>query len=54
MAEYKRVEYMCTRCGHKITLPINSGRPDPGFCPKNGKTKDGFPRPHSWRINRKY
>ena len=42
-----RREFMCTRCGQKVSRAINSGRPDPGRCSKS-KTKG----PHSWVKNR--
>jgi len=48
------VEYMCSYCGKKVVKNIKSGRPDPGTCPRKGKTKTGKTSPHSWRVNRKF
>lgn len=48
-----RIEYMCSYCGAKITMPRNGGRPQPGYCPRKPRTKDGKMKPHSWRVNRK-
>lgn len=46
MSRDKRVEYMCTYCGHRQTRPKSNGRPMPGRCPK----RDG--KPHRWVINK--
>lgn len=45
----KKVEYMCTYCGHKETRKEGMGRPMPGRCPRREGNK-----PHRWVINRKY
>lgn len=49
----KRIEYMCSWCGRKTTRLATAGRPEPGQCPKKGKTNDGKLKPHTWVINRK-
>lgn len=49
----KRIEYMCSWCGKKTTRPAQLGRPEPGQCPRKGKTADGRSKPHTWVINRK-
>ena len=49
MSGIKRIEYMCSYCGRKMTIGENTGRPLPGVCPR--KQNGG---PHSWRVNRKY
>lgn len=54
MATDKRVEYMCTWCGQKVTRSSALGRPSPGQCAKKGKTNDGRAKPHTWVVNRKY
>ena len=46
------IEYICTYCGAKKLKGLNMGRPEPGACPRKGKTADGRPKPHSWRRNR--
>ncbi len=43
----KRIEYMCTHCGKKETRSENTGRPNPGKCPR--KSNGG---PHVWVKNR--
>jgi len=50
----KKIEYMCTWCGKRVTKIANSGRPEPGKCPKKGTTRDGGGKPHTWVINKKY
>lgn len=30
----RRIEWMCTTCGRKVTRGEQSGRPLPGICPK--------------------
>lgn len=47
--EPRTAEYKCTYCGKVVHRGINTGRPDPGTCPRK---KNGGP--HSWAINRKY
>lgn len=54
MANYKQVQYKCSYCGAMTTRSATAGRPDPGTCPRKGKTKDGRTKPHSWVINRKW
>lgn len=49
MSGIKKIEYMCSYCGRKMTKGENTGRPLPGVCPR--KQNGG---PHSWRVNRKY
>ena len=46
----KTIEWKCTWCG--MTKIRSIGRPDPGNCPRKGKTKDGRPKPHTWVKNR--
>ena len=42
------IEYMCRNCGAKNARGVNSGKPQPGRCPrKNGK-------PHSWIVNKRF
>ena len=53
MAKYAKIEYMCSFCGQKVSRLFESGRPEPGNCPRK-KKKDGTMGPHSWKINRKY
>lgn len=48
------VEYICSYCGIRVTRGALMGRPQPGICPRKGKTSDGKPKPHSWRVNRKF
>lgn len=48
MSRDKKVEYMCTCCGHKETRKKDMGRPMPGRCPR----RDG--KPHRWVKNREY
>lgn len=43
------IEYMCTYCGVKNCRGINSGRPQPGKCPRRKSDQ-----PHRWVINRKF
>ena len=50
----KWVEYICTHCGAKVQRRENTGRPDPGFCSRRGKSSTGLSKPHVWVINRKY
>ncbi len=49
MEKFKRIEYMCTYCGTKISKMASMGRPMPGKCPR--KAGD---QPHRWVVNRKY
>lgn len=51
MEKKKVTEWKCTWCG--TTKLCSIGRPNPGNCPRKGKTKDGKPKPHTWVINRK-
>lgn len=48
------IEYMCRYCGQRIRKSSTQGRPNPGACPKKGKTRDGRTQPHTWIINRKF
>lgn len=52
MADSKKIvhsiEYICSYCGKKTLRGANSGRPQPGKCPRKQGDK-----PHSWRINKK-
>ena len=50
----KQIEYMCSWCGKRIVKTAIVGRPEPGQCPKKGKTRDGKMKPHTWVINRKF
>jgi len=54
MANDKQVEYKCSYCGKTVKKYQSTGRPEPGTCPRKGKTKDGRTKPHSWVINRKF
>lgn len=54
MADAKHIEYMCSWCGRKIVKGSAFGRPEPGQCPRKGKTRDGKMKPHTWTINRKF
>ena len=45
----KRIEFMCTHCGRKVTKPAIAGRPEPGKCPKRTPGQ-----PHRWVVNRRY
>jgi len=49
MAEIKRIEYMCTYCGQRVSRMLSMGRPMPGKCNRRGGDM-----PHRWIINRKY
>lgn len=49
----KHIEYICTYCGKRVLRGAIAGRPDPGTCPRKGKTKDGRTYPHTWRISRR-
>ena len=51
--EIKKIEYMCSWCGKRVMRTTRVGRPEPGQCPRKGKTADGRPKPHTWVINRK-
>lgn len=44
----KRIEYMCSQCGKKVTRFVSEGRPQPGKCPRKQGDK-----PHTWVVNRK-
>lgn len=46
-SEKKFIEYMCSECGKKQTMPKTMGRPAPGKCPRKSGDK-----PHSWVKNR--
>ena len=48
-----RIEYICTYCGTKVSRANIAGRPQPGYCPRKPKDKNGKMKPHTWRINRK-
>lgn len=54
MQNVKRIEYICTHCGMRVTKNATAGRPMPGDCPRKERMKDGKMRPHTWRINRKF
>lgn len=43
-----RIEYMCSRCGARVTKGKTEGKPDPGRCPRNNNNH------HSWVINRRF
>lgn len=43
-----RVEYMCSRCGARVTKGKMDGKPDPGRCPRNNN------KHHSWVVNRNF
>lgn len=47
-------EYICIYFGKKVKQSKGSGRPEPGYCPRKPKDKDGRMKPHTWRVNRKW
>lgn len=47
IARRASIEYMCTYCGRKEIRGWNSGRPQPGVCPRRGGKL-----PHRWVQNR--
>lgn len=42
------VKFQCSYCGMTRTV-VKGCRPEPGSCPKKGKTKDGKTKPHSYK-----
>lgn len=46
--EVIRIEYMCSRCGARITRGNFDGKPEPGRCPRNNGNH------HLWVANRRF
>ena len=45
MPAAKMKKFKCTWCGASSS---SFTRPNPGFCPRKQKTRDGKSKPHSW------
>jgi hypothetical protein len=48
-----QIKWQCSWCGAS-TATGESFRPNPGFCSKKGKTKDGKYKPHTWKKVKKF
>jgi len=49
----RKIEYICTWCGQKVVTFTSNGRPQPGYCPRKPRDRDGKMKPHTWTINKR-